>query len=51
MKKVYIHPTAVVNKTAKIGDDTKVWHFVHIREKAGIGGSVYLETLFTWAKE
>lgn len=37
MSKVYVHPTAVVDKTAIIGDGTKVWHFVHIRENAEIG--------------
>jgi len=35
--KVYIHPTAVIDKTAKIGEGTKVWHFVHVRENAEIG--------------
>jgi len=37
VKKVHIHPTAVVDKTALIGDGTKVWHFVHVRENAEIG--------------
>lgn len=37
MKEVYIHPTAVVDKTAKIGEGTKVWHFTHVRENAEIG--------------
>jgi UDP-2-acetamido-3-amino-2,3-dideoxy-glucuronate N-acetyltransferase len=37
MKEVYIHPTAVVDKTAKIGEGTKVWHFAHVRENAEIG--------------
>ena len=37
MKEVYIHPTAVVDKDATIGDGTKVWHFVHVRENAEIG--------------
>ena len=37
MNKVYVHPTAVVDKTAVIGDGTKVWHFVHVRENAEIG--------------
>ncbi len=37
MNKAYIHPTAVVEKTATIGEGTKVWHFVHIRENAEIG--------------
>ena len=37
MNKVYVHPTAVVDKTAVIGDGTKIWHFVHVRENAEIG--------------
>jgi len=37
VNKAYVHPTAVVEKTATIGEDTKVWHFVHIRENAEIG--------------
>lgn len=37
MNKAYVHPTAVVEKTATIGEGTKVWHFVHIRENAEIG--------------
>jgi len=37
LSKVYIHPTAVVDKTAKIGEGTRIWHFVHVRENAEIG--------------
>ena len=37
MNKAYVHPTAVVEKTAEIGDGTRVWHFVHVREDAEIG--------------
>ena len=37
MDKAYVHPTAVVEKTATIGEGTKVWHFVHVRENAEIG--------------
>ena len=37
MNKPYVHPTAVVEKTAKIGEGTKVWHFVHVRENTEIG--------------
>jgi acetyltransferase-like isoleucine patch superfamily enzyme len=37
VNKAYVHPTAVVDETAVIGDDTKVWHFVHVRENAEIG--------------
>jgi hypothetical protein len=29
MKRVYVHPTAVIDKTAVRGDGIKVWHFVH----------------------
>jgi len=42
MNKVYVHPTAVVDKTAVIGDGTKVWHFVHVRENAEIGRNCVL---------
>jgi UDP-2-acetamido-3-amino-2,3-dideoxy-glucuronate N-acetyltransferase len=35
--KVSIHPTAIVDDGAAIGDDTKVWHFAHICAKAIIG--------------
>jgi len=32
----YKHPTAIV-ESDMIGDDTKIWHFVHVREDAKIG--------------
>lgn len=31
------HETAIIDKGAKIGDDTKIWHFSHVCEKAIIG--------------
>ncbi len=34
---VSIHPTAVVEPGAEIGEGTKVWHFAHIRSGARIG--------------
>jgi len=37
MEKVYVHPTAVIEKKAKVGKGTKVWHFAHVREEAEIG--------------
>jgi len=37
MNKTYIHPTAIVEKTATIGEGTRIWHFVHVRENAEIG--------------
>lgn len=42
MNKVYVHPTAVVDETAKIGKGTKIWHFVHVRENAEIGENCVL---------
>ncbi|HLA91370.1 MAG TPA: acyltransferase [Gemmatimonadaceae bacterium] len=37
MTKPYIHETAVVDKGAKIGAGTKVWHFCHVMPGAVIG--------------
>jgi acetyltransferase-like isoleucine patch superfamily enzyme len=34
---VFIHPTAEVEAGATIGDDSKIWHLVHIRRDANIG--------------
>lgn len=39
---LYIHPTAVVDGDAKIGEGTSIWHFVHIREGATIGTNVVI---------
>lgn len=35
--KPFIHPTAQVDKSAKIGEDTQVWSFVQVMENAVIG--------------
>ncbi len=32
-----IHPSAIVDAGAQLGDDCRVWHFVHISAKARIG--------------
>ncbi|MCK4233270.1 N-acetyltransferase [candidate division WOR-3 bacterium] len=37
MKPYFSHPTAVIDKGAKIGNHSKIWHFTHIREGAKIG--------------
>jgi acetyltransferase-like isoleucine patch superfamily enzyme len=37
-----VHPTAVIDKTAKIGKGTKIWHFAHVRENAEIGENCVL---------
>lgn len=34
---VYIHPTAEVAANATIGDKTRIWHQVHVRENVVIG--------------
>jgi UDP-2-acetamido-3-amino-2,3-dideoxy-glucuronate N-acetyltransferase len=39
---VMIHPTAEVSEKALIGDDTKVWHYVQIREGARVGAGCVL---------
>jgi UDP-2-acetamido-3-amino-2,3-dideoxy-glucuronate N-acetyltransferase len=31
------HPTAIIDDGAQIGDDTRVWHWVHISGGARIG--------------
>jgi UDP-2-acetamido-3-amino-2,3-dideoxy-glucuronate N-acetyltransferase len=33
----FVHPTAVVDSGARIGDGTKVWHFCHVMANAEIG--------------
>ncbi len=37
MKDMYIHPTAEVSEKAVIGEGTKIWNQVQIRENAHIG--------------
>ena len=38
MASPFIHPTAVVDEGASIGEGTKIWHFAHICSGAKIGG-------------
>lgn len=42
MNKIFIHETAVVDKGAKIGADTKIWHFSHVMGTAQIGKNCVL---------
>jgi len=37
--KFYVHESSIIDKTAKIGDGTKVWHFSHISDGAQIGSN------------
>src|SRR5215211_30036 len=37
-----IHPTAEVSPEARIGPDTRIWHYCHVREGATIGAECVL---------
>ena len=37
MSQIQIHETAIVEEGAKLGEGTRVWHWVHICPKANIG--------------
>ncbi len=38
----YIHPTAVVDDGARVGEGTKIWHFCHVMKTARIGENCIL---------
>lgn len=42
MNNITIHETAIVDKGAKIGTGTRIWHFCHIMGNAEIGGNCVL---------
>ncbi len=42
MSKITVPTTSVVDKTAVIGEGTRVWNFVHVRENAEIGNECVL---------
>ena len=42
MSNYYAHDTAIVDKGAQIGDDSRIWHFVHVCGGAQIGEGVSL---------
>jgi len=37
-----VHPTAIVDAGATIGEDTRIWHWVHVSPKAVIGAKCSL---------
>jgi len=37
-----VHPTAIIDEGAQIGDDSRVWHWVHVCSGAKIGKGVSL---------
>jgi UDP-2-acetamido-3-amino-2,3-dideoxy-glucuronate N-acetyltransferase len=39
---VFVHPSAIVDDGAALGEDTKVWHFVHVSSGARIGSGCSL---------
>jgi UDP-2-acetamido-3-amino-2,3-dideoxy-glucuronate N-acetyltransferase len=41
-KPAFVHPTAVVDEGAQLGENTKIWHFCHIYPKAVIGRNTIL---------
>jgi len=49
-KKFFADPTSIVAKTAKIGRETKIWHFCHVMdgvkigERCSLGQNVYVGT-------
>lgn len=40
--KYFVHSTAIIDEGARIGDDSRVWHFVHVCGGARIGMGVSL---------
>lgn len=42
MSEPFIHPTAIVDDGAKLGEGTKVWHFSHVSPRAVIGANCSL---------
>lgn len=42
MSNYYVHPSAVVDEGARIGEGTKVWHFCHVSAEAQIGAGCSL---------
>ena len=41
-KSLLIHPTAIIDQGAKIGENTKIWHWSHISSGAEIGSNCSL---------
>lgn len=37
MTGVFVHPLAVVDDGAEIGEGTRIWHFAHVRSSAKVG--------------
>jgi UDP-2-acetamido-3-amino-2,3-dideoxy-glucuronate N-acetyltransferase len=47
----FVHPTATVDKEAKIGEGTRVWHYAHVMSGARIGrDSILGQNVFVGSK-
>jgi len=47
MDKVFIHPTAVVDEGAQVGEGTRIWHFSHLAPGCRVGeGCVIGQNVF-----
>ncbi|MHA1707821.1 MAG: acyltransferase [Candidatus Heimdallarchaeaceae archaeon] len=48
-EKVYVHPSAIIEENVKIGNGSRIWHFVQVRtgaeigENCNIGKSVFID--------
>jgi len=42
MTEAFVHPTAIVDSGVELGEDTRVWHFVHVSAGAKIGAGCVL---------
>lgn len=40
---VYVHPSAIVDQGAQVGEGTEIWHFTHVSSSAIIGSQCSLE--------
>jgi len=38
----FVHPSAIIEPGAHIGDDARIWHFCHVRSGARIGDATQL---------
>ena len=38
----YTHPSAIIEEGAIIGNNSKIWHFVHVQKGANVGCNVSL---------
>lgn len=48
--KIFVHPSAIVDEPATIGEGTKVWHFCHVMSGARVGrGCVLGQNVFVAA--